>query len=110
MITDSNTIGGTFFANMDATVQSLITYIENSVISGKVFDISNGDEFENNALYVDNVTSGGSFFSASNTNIKTLSVPFNNNNIGGDGSRTSGTFNSTGISISNCEILGEFIK
>ena len=43
-----------------------------------MFDITNGDEFENNV---------------SNTNIRTLSVTFNNN-IGGF--RTNGTFDNTG--------------
>ena len=36
-------------------MQTLVTHIENS-------DITNGDEFENDILYIDNVTSGDSFF------------------------------------------------
>ena len=57
---DSHTIGVTFFTNVDSTVQTLATYMENSDISGKIFDMTNGGEFENNVLYVDNVNTGDS--------------------------------------------------
>ena len=66
-LTNSNSNDGAFFTNVASTVRTLVTYIENSDISGKVFDITNGGDFENNVLYVDNLNTGGLFFSASKT-------------------------------------------
>ena len=62
-------------------MQTLVTHIENSDITGTVFDITNGDEFENDILYIDNVTSGDSFFTASDTSFKSTIIILSNNDI-----------------------------
>ena len=67
-----------------------------------MFDISNGDEFENNVLYVDNVTSGDSFFTASDTNVRSTTITFSNNDIGGDFFRVNGTFSSSSVTSLAC--------
>ena len=94
-MTDSQTIGGTFFTNVHSTVQTLVIYIENSDISGKIFDMTNGGEFENKVLYVDNVNTRDSFFTASDTKVRSTSMAFNNNDINGDFFRVNGTFSSS---------------